>query len=112
MSIKADVIAIGIAGAVLLAAGWYAKKKAVQVAQEVKNAAIKAAPYVNPMDDRNLAYGGVNAVGAALSGENEWRFGTWLYDIAHPNQPNTSTTPIYLGPIPENFGVINPAEGW
>jgi hypothetical protein len=32
MSLKGDIIAVGLAGAVLLAAGWYAKKKAADAA--------------------------------------------------------------------------------
>jgi hypothetical protein len=112
MSIKADVIAIGIAGAVLLAAGWYAKKKATQVAQDVKNAAVKALPYVDPTDSRNLAYSGVNALGGAISGSSGWTLGGWLYDVAHPNQPGLAVTPMYPDRLPLDFGLSNPTLGW
>lgn len=37
MSIKGDLIAVGIAGAVLLAAGWYAKKKLEDAAGAVRD---------------------------------------------------------------------------
>ena len=104
MGIKGDIIAVGIAGAVLLAAGWYAKKKLAVVAQV-------AVPYVNPTDPRNLAYTGVNAVGSVLTGDSGFTLGGWIYDITHPTVAHNSA-PVVMGPLPYDFGIINPSEGW
>jgi hypothetical protein len=108
MSLKTDIIVVGVAGVVILAAGWYAKKK-------LGAALTTAAPYVNPLDSRNLAYSGVNAVGGALTGEAGFTLGGWIYDITHPGVAGNNASP-YLGhlgyDIPENFGLINPSEGW
>lgn len=41
---------------------------------------------LNPTKDTNLAYRGVNSIGAALTGDGEFRLGGWLYDILHPAQ--------------------------
>lgn len=90
MSLKGDAIAVGIAGVVLLAAGWYAKKKAgeaadalAKLAQEGIDAAKKALPYVDPTDDRNLAYQGANGFYQAVTGDKVGTLGTGIYDATH-----------------------------
>jgi hypothetical protein len=107
MGIKGDVIAIGIAGAVLLAAGWYAKRKLAGAATAISNAAQQALPYINPADRNNVAYSGVNALGGALTGDSSWSLGGWLYDISHGGaNPTTAAPPsVVLDP---NFGILNP----
>ncbi|WP_373986996.1 hypothetical protein [Duganella sp. BuS-21] len=94
MSIKGDVIAITIAGAVLLAAGWYAKKKVqgavTNVTKPVKDA---IAGFDNAVD------GYINAAGQYITGD-----GGWTYYGGH--------TPQYNYVIPKDFGIINPNEGW
>ena len=104
MALKGDIIAVGVAGVVLLAAGWYAKKK-------LSAAATAAAPYINPADPRNMAYSGVNAVGHVLTGDSNFTLGGWIYDITHPSVAENSV-PVVMGPLPYDFGVINPSEGW
>lgn len=39
---------------------------------------------VNPTSDQNLAYRGVNAVGATVSGDPSFSLGSWAYDVAPP----------------------------
>lgn len=40
----------------------------------------------NPASDQNLAYKGVNAVGSELSGDDNFSFGVWLWEITHAEQ--------------------------
>jgi hypothetical protein len=52
---------------------------------------------VNPTSDKNLAYTGVNKIGEAVTGDRNWSFGSWLYDINpfnKPYDPNAPATPI------------------
>jgi len=58
---------------------------------EVKVTAQRIGTAVNPLSDQNLAYRGVNAAGAAVSGDKSFSLGSWLYDVFHkdydPNAP-------------------------
>lgn len=64
-----------VIGLVVVAIAWYLKRQATE-----------AADLVNPTSSKNLAYTGVNSVGQALSGDEHWTFGTWLYEITHPSE--------------------------
>lgn len=105
MGLKSDILVVGCAATVLLLAGWYAKKK-------LAVAVTAAAPYVNPLDSRNLAYSGVNAVGGAITGDTGFTLGGWIYDITHPNVAKNSQSPWENYQIPYNFGIIDPDGGW
>lgn len=72
MSIKGDVIAVGIAGAVLFAAAWYAKKKVVE-----------NAPNLNPFDEKNVINKAANSFYQDVTGDKNGTIGTGLYDITH-----------------------------
>lgn len=50
---------------------------------------------VNPASDQNLAYRAVNAVTQTATGQPNISFGSWLYDITHPNQYDP-TAPVEL----------------
>jgi hypothetical protein len=76
MTIKGDIIAVGVAGAVLLAAGWYAKKKLVGAAETVL-------PYINPADNANVINQGVEWLGRSVSGDINWTPGIAIYDATH-----------------------------
>ena len=84
-------------GAVILVGGallyWVANKvidKAAGAASAVGNA-------VNPTSDKNLAYRGVNGVGAVLTGDPSWSLGSWLYDVFNPPpDPNAKYEPRKL----------------
>ena len=67
------VIAIGVVGAALI---YYAGKKANETVVTVGNA-------VNPINNDNIFASGVDAVGAKLSGNENWTLGGWIYDITH-----------------------------
>lgn len=51
---------------------------------------------VNPASPDNLAYRGVNAVGARLTGDGSFSLGGWLYDLINP-QPVTGQQFIGIG---------------
>lgn len=93
MSIKGDVIAIGVAGVVVLAAGWYAKKKIAGVASDVKDNVVGAINWAGqPID------GVINAAGQFITGDAGW----------------TSAgghTPQYGHQFDDNFGIID-LSGW
>jgi len=47
---------------------------------------------VNPASDENLAYEGVNSLGAAATGDDDFRLGTWLYKHTHDAEGNSTFT--------------------
>lgn len=67
-----QLLAIGL---VILVLVWYLKRQAAE-----------AADLVNPTSRDNLAYSGANSVGQALSGDEYWTLGGWLYEITHPSE--------------------------
>lgn len=40
---------------------------------------------VNPVNPENVFYSGTNAVGEALTGEEGFSLGAWLYDVTNTN---------------------------
>lgn len=72
-----------VIGGVLLAvlAAWYLKNKVAGAVDAVADAAAAVAPYVNPADSNNIINQGVGAIGGAISGDENWSLGTWLYDL-------------------------------
>jgi hypothetical protein len=81
LNTKAVTVGVGlIVGGALLY--WVANK----VIDKTAAAAGAVGRAVNPASDQNLAYQGVNVVGAAVSGRSSWTLGTWLYDITHPGE--------------------------
>lgn len=73
---KGYVVGVGIVVVVGVAA--YLAWKAYSVGKVVVTETL------NPASDKNAAYGGVNAVGAALTGDDSFSLGSWLYDVTHP----------------------------
>jgi hypothetical protein len=88
--IPADVQKGAILGAVVLV-GLYL------VARTVKG---QIATTLNPASDKNAAYSGVNAVGAALTGDKAFSLGVWIYELLHPNATKApvATTPRVTAP--------------
>jgi hypothetical protein len=112
MSIKTDVIAVGVAGAVLLAAAWYAKK-------QISAAADVVLPAINPLDPHNLAYSGVNAIGASLTGDENFTLGGSIYDATHGGVLDwggvvnpTSTNNVAYSGVNAIGGAISGQQGW
>lgn len=50
----------------------------------------RAATALDPTDPNNLAYSGVNAVGAALSGDGSFSLGGAIYDLGHSDPTNAA----------------------
>jgi hypothetical protein len=45
---------------------------------------------INPLNNENIFYSGVNAIGRVASGDVSWSLGSWLYDRFNPPyDPNT-----------------------
>jgi hypothetical protein len=97
MSIKSDAIAITIAGVVLLAAAWYAKKKVAKAADEIL-------PLINPFDDRNLANQTAISIYQAVTG-SKGTIGTDLYDVTHNGTFNPTSNNNILYPHNDNFSL-------
>lgn len=58
---------------------------------------------INPTDGKNIAHSSVNAVGAAISGDENWTIGTKLAELTTPDSQK------YLG-YPSRFEV--PTKTW
>jgi len=86
MSIKTDVLIVGGVALALLGIAWYAKKKLTDTGGALVDTVAEAVPYVNPADSRNVVYGGVNAVGAAVTGDSSFSLGSWIYDMTHKSE--------------------------
>ncbi|MGZ8301211.1 MAG: hypothetical protein ACXW2U_00755 [Telluria sp.] len=74
MSVKNDLIAIGVVGVVLLGAAWIAKRKIAA-----------AVPYVNPADSRNVINQAVQGAYQGMTGSTG-TLGGDLYDYWHPSR--------------------------
>lgn len=51
---------------------------------------------VNPVNPENIFAQGINALGDSLDDgvrNDSFSLGTWLYDITHPFEPDTTQTP-------------------
>lgn len=86
------VLAVAGVGLAVLAA-W----KLYRVGGEVAAAAADVARHeLNPGSDRNLAYRGVNAIGAAATGDDAFSLGSWLYDLTHADEGRQAEAPSPL----------------
>lgn len=43
----------------------------------------KTANAINPVSEENIFYQGVNGVGGAVTGDNDFDLGHWIYDTIH-----------------------------
>lgn len=73
------LIVLGIGAAVLVIA-WYAKNRAVKVAETV-------APYIDPTSDTNIAYQGASSLARWLAGQETGDLGTIVWDYVHKAEP-------------------------
>lgn len=67
---------IAIAAGALVLGVWYLKKQAGDTVKDAANA-------VNPTNPDNVFYEGVNSVGSAVSGDEHWSLGSWIYELTH-----------------------------
>ncbi len=71
---------------------------AAVLARKAQAAASEALEAIAPTNPDNVFYGGVNALGRALSGDPAWTLGGWLYDVTHPSS-GLETPVVRRGPI-------------
>lgn len=57
---------------------------------------------IDPTSDKNVAYTGVNAVGAVLTGDKDFSLGSAIYDWFHPFEANYSGD-VVVGKKPEDI---------
>ncbi|WP_218397991.1 hypothetical protein [Alteromonas lipotrueae] len=63
---------IAVVAVVALVAVEYGQKKAS-----------KAANAVNPLNNDNVFASGVDGVGASVTGDSNFKLGSWIYDLIH-----------------------------
>lgn len=99
--VSADLlIKLALAGAAGFAL-WYAYQKITGAAGQAVEKAVTAAGEVadavitgiNPVNHDNIVNRAVSATGAAISGNDSWSLGTWVYDLTHSDPEPPPTTP-------------------
>lgn len=55
---------------------WYLKGRAARAISEAGQA-------INPTNNQNVFYRGVNGVGEAVTGDDDFSLGGWIYDKVH-----------------------------
>lgn len=77
MSLLTNKQAAGLAVIVVVGV-YFVQKKASDGADKLFT------EWLNPTSDKNVIYNGIiGGTGRALSGDDSWSLGTWLYDITH-----------------------------
>jgi len=72
----------------------------------------------NPASDKNLAYGGVNAAGAAITGNPDYNFGAALFELLSPGAIAAERRAIYGDGGPDRDAsagvgsIVNGSGGW
>lgn len=84
-SFKGWVVGVGIIVAVLAVGfvGWKLYSTGKKIVTED----------LNPASDKNIAYSGVNSLGAVLSGDSSFSLGSWIYDVTHPSASKPGAAP-------------------
>lgn len=85
-----------IIGGVGLVVGYIAYRKIAGTAEKLVTETL------NPASNQNLIYDGIiGGTGRAISGDDSWSLGTWLYDLTHPDDGKdaTATTPVPYIPL-------------
>lgn len=83
------LVKIGI-GAGLLVIAYVLLKKAGGTAAAVAD---KVGAAINPASPENIVNQGVTSAGRAISGNDSWTLGGWLYDITHDDPVNPKKPP-------------------
>lgn len=74
-------VAFMIGGA--LAAAYYVYKLKQSAEQAVEAVKTVIQEDINPASSKNIAYSGVNSIGAKLTGDDSFSLGGWVYDKLH-----------------------------
>lgn len=87
-ALKVETIAVlGVA----LAAVYLLSKAKDVVSDVASDAWDVASTKLNPVSDQNVAYQGVNSIGAWLSGNNKFDLGSSVYDVTHDGTLNPTS---------------------
>jgi hypothetical protein len=110
------VLAVAAGLGVGLVVLYQARQAAGAVADAVRNGAI------NPASSNNLAYKSVNAVGGAVTGNENFSLGAWLYEVTHPgvvaaedaavHATPTAALPAYATDTTPTFAAGSAPGGW
>lgn len=96
--VSADLLIKLALGAVAVGLVVYGYRKvsaaAGSVGTSIAAVAEDAVNAINPASDQNLAYRGVNAIGSAVTGDNSFSLGSWLYDKFNADPLAASSTPL------------------
>ncbi len=99
----------GVLAVVGVAAIYFFGRKLLNAAGSgISSAASAVGTAINPVDPNNLAYRGVNGVGASISGDNSWSLGGWIYDLTHPAYDPNAAIPDTNTPNVGRATISNP----
>jgi hypothetical protein len=98
-----DKTALIIGGVGLILLYWAGKKAAGTISNAVD--------LINPTSSGNIAYQGVNSVGAVISGDQDFSLGSWIWDVLHPSGRIDLPTTGVKGDGGA-FGGHGASEGW
>lgn len=96
MNVNKETVLWGLAG---MAGAYFLGKYIVKDASaEIGEAAGRVGQAINPTSDQNIFYKGVNSIGAALTGDDNFNLGSWTYDVLHPGEAQKLMGPIVINP--------------
>jgi hypothetical protein len=88
-------------GVVGLLAAWFVYRKL----GDVLNA-------VNPLNRDNVIARGVNDIGGAITNDENFTLGGWIYDVTHPTYDPNAPTPKAPAPVEDQPWWQLIANGW
>lgn len=110
MNVNKNTVIWGLAGI----AGAYVLGKVIvkDAADEVGAVAADVGNAINPTNRNNIFYRGVNSIGAALTGKDDFNLGVWTYDILHPDEVARLTQPVEIVNRPPPEASVTPGFRW
>lgn len=93
MKLQTETVVVLVGIAAVTVGAVYLAKKAQGVGSSLASAASTIGTALNPVSDQNIAYKGVNALGTAATGDNNFTLGGWVYDKLHTDPMATSAPP-------------------
>lgn len=94
MNVNKETVLWGLAG---MAGVYFLGKYIVKDASaEIGEAAGRVGQAINPTSNQNIFYRGVNSIGAALTGDDNFNLGSWTFDVLHPDAVKDMVQPIVI----------------
>lgn len=88
-AVNPTTVALAAGLGVALVVAWYVTKGVKSVGAAIADGAI------NPASSNNLAARGVNAVGAAATGNDGFSLGSWVYEALHPGTVSAESDAVH-----------------